>query len=103
MNWTMIVGWVVSPVCALVVGGVVASVRHSNAETKALKKAIQALLRDRLCERYRDYEQAGWVDIDNRNNFINLYEQYHNMGQNGVMDDIRDKFLALPTHPTQED
>jgi hypothetical protein len=28
-----------------------------------------------------------------------LYDSYHNLGKNGVMDSLRDKFLALPTEP----
>lgn len=33
----------------------------------------------------------------------NVYIQYHNLGQNGVMDDLRKKFLELPTHPKEKE
>ena len=29
-------------------------------------------------------------------NFENMYKQYHNLGVNGVMDDLYDKFMNLP-------
>jgi len=32
-------------------------------------------------------------------NLENVYIQYHNLGANGVMDDLRNKFLALPADP----
>ena len=72
--------------------------------TMAISRGIQALLRDRLTQGYKFHEKEGWADIDDRNNLENLYVQYHNLGQNGVMDDLRSKFLALPTHePTREE
>ena len=64
----------------------------------AIKRGVQALLRDRLTQGYKYHENLGWADIDDRNNLENVYIQYHNLGQNGVMDDLRNKFLALPTH-----
>ena len=32
-----------------------------------------------------------------------MYKQYHNLGANGVMDDIRAKFLELPTEPKRDE
>jgi len=72
-------------------------------QTRAIKKGVQALLRDRLTQGYKYHENIGWADIDDRNNLENVYVQYHNLGQNGVMDDLRDKFLALPTHPEKKE
>lgn len=66
-------------------------------QTKAIKHGVQALLRDRLIQGYRYFEEKGYADIDDRNNLENVYIQYHALGQNGVMDDLRKKFLALPT------
>ncbi len=67
-------------------------------QTLAIKRGVQALLRDRLTQGYKYHESIGYADIDDRNNLENVYIQYHNLGQNGVMDDLRKKFLALPTH-----
>ena len=33
---------------------------------------------------------------DERQNFENMYVQYHALGGNGVMDDVRRKFFELP-------
>ena len=72
-------------------------------QTLAIKRGVQALLRDRLTQGYKYHEKEGWADIDDRRNLENIYVQYHNLGQNGVMDDLRNKFLALPTHPPKEE
>jgi len=66
-------------------------------QTRAIKRGVQALLRDRLIQGYKYFESKGYADIDDRNNLENVYIQYHALGQNGVMDDLRGKFLALPT------
>jgi len=68
------------------------------AQNKAIKEGLQAILRDRLLQSYKHYEEKGFADPDDRDNWENMYQQYHTLGANGVMDDIRKKFLALPTH-----
>ena len=68
-------------------------------QVKAVKKGIQALLRDRLIQGYKFYTHQGWADVDDRSNLENVYQQYHALGANGVMDDLRTKFLALPLDP----
>ena len=69
------------------------------AQNKAIKEGLQAILRDRLLQAYKYYEEKGYADADDRDNWENMYQQYHTLGANGVMDDIRGKFLSLPTRP----
>ena len=65
-------------------------------QTRAVKKGVQALLRDRLLQGYKFYRAQGWADENDRSNLENVYVQYHALGANGMMDDLRAKFLALP-------
>ena len=67
----------------------------------AVKKGVQALLRDRLVQGYKVYAAQKYASVDDRSNRENVYVQYHKLGANGVMDDLRDKFLALPLDPPQ--
>ena len=68
-------------------------------QVRAIKKGIQALLRDRLIQGYKYYRHQGWADEDDRSNLENVYAQYHKLGANGMMDDLRARFLALPPDP----
>lgn len=68
-------------------------------QIRSVKKGVQALLRDRLLQGYKFFRQQGWADEDDRSNLENVYVQYHNLGANGVMDDLHSKFLALPADP----
>ena len=65
-------------------------------QTRAVKRGVQALLRDRLLQGYKYYRAQGWADEDDRTNLENVYVQYHALGANGVMDNLRERFLALP-------
>lgn len=70
-------------------------------QIRSVKKGVQALLRDRLINGYKHFREVGYADEDDRNNLENVYVQYHNLGANGVMDDLRAKFLALPVERSQ--
>lgn len=70
-------------------------------QVRAVKRGIQALLRDRLIQGYKFYRHQGWADEDDRSNLENVYTQYHKLGANGMMDDLRARFLALPPDPPE--
>ena len=53
---------------------------------------------DRLLQGYRHYEQKGYADYDDKKNMENMYSAYHGLGENGVMDDMQEKFKQLPEH-----
>ena len=78
-----------------------ASKAITEAELKATKLGIQALLRDRLYWTYNHYNAKGYAPIYARENFENMYNQYHSLGANGVMDDIKEKFENLPTEAVE--
>ena len=70
-------------------------------QISGMRKGIQALLRAQLISDWNKYSEMEYAPIYARENFENVYTQYHNLGANGVMDDIRNKFLALPDRPKQ--
>ena len=63
---------------------------------KAMTAAVRAMLRDRLLQGYKYYIAQGWADMDDRNNLENVYVQYHALGGNGDMRDLRRTFRHLP-------
>lgn len=88
---------VLSAVLLGILGYSVKRFKQERENTEALKKGVQALLRDRLIEQYNKWDEKGFAPIYARQNFENCWEQYHTLGDNGVMDDLHDKFLRLPT------
>lgn len=73
--------------------------KANEKKTEAVCLGVQALLRDRLIEKYLKYNDKGYAPIYVRESFDNMWNQYHNLGVNGVMDDLHDKFMELPTEP----
>ena len=69
---------------------------------KNLELAVQAILRNQLLSVYKECKKQGYADNDERMNFENMYVRYHELGVNGVMDDIRLRFFALPDSPKDE-
>ncbi len=52
---------------------------------------------------YNQWSDKGYAPIYARENFENCWQQYHSLGANGVMDDIHEKFIELPTkYPKKE-
>jgi hypothetical protein len=86
------------------VGGIgVSIVVFLYKQIKGIRLGTQALLRAQLISDWNYYSKKGYAPIYARENFDNVYTQYHNLGANGVMDDIRTKFLALPDRPEKEE
>ena len=71
---------------------------EESKKQEAVMKGVQAMLRDRLLQGYRHYEQKGFADYDDRKNMENMYSAYHGLGENGVMDGMQKKFNELPQH-----
>lgn len=66
-------------------------------KNEAICLGVQALLRDRLLESYNKYYGQGWAPIYAKENFENMWKQYHTLGVNGVMDEVHSTFMELPT------
>lgn len=69
---------------------------QAKRETEAIAEGVKALLRDRLLQGYKHYIEKGWADMDDRSNMENVWRQYHALGGNGDMNDLRRTFRHLP-------
>ena len=77
-------------------------IKLNEKKTESVQLGVQALLRDRLYSTYLHYQEKGFAPIYARENFENMYNQYHVLGANGVMDDIYRKFMNLPLEKESE-
>lgn len=69
----------------------------------AVRLGVQALLRSQMISDYNQWNDKGYAPIYAKENFENCWKQYHALGVNGVMDDIHEKFLDLPTKAQNTD
>lgn len=73
-------------------------IKTIHVRDKSVKEGVQALLRSKLEDDYeRYYVIKGYAPLHVKKNYDNMYQKYHNLGKNGVMDDAYEKFMSLPT------
>ena len=76
-------------------------IKLNEKKTESVQLGVQALLRDRLYSTYMHYQEKGYAPMYAKENFENMYKQYHVLGANGVMDDIYRKFMDLPLEESE--
>ena len=89
---TLVLSWVISKK----LNTADAKAEQAKRETAAIAEGVKALLRDRLLQGYKHYIEKGWADMDDRTNMENVWRQYHALGGNGDMNDLRRTFRHLP-------
>lgn len=109
--WISFLGSVISAIISGVVAIVVCNKQSKTAleklnkdseklvkdETNAIKLGLQAVLRAQMIHDWNKWSELGYAPLYARENFENCWQQYHSLGANGVMNNVHDKFLALPT------
>ena len=63
---------------------------------KAIENGVQALLRNELVRRYREYETKGEITILDKENIEHMLEEYKNLGGNGTVAKMYEEMLSLP-------
>ena len=89
---TLVLSWVISKK----LNTADAKAEQAKRETAAIAEGVKALLRDRLLQGYKHYIEKGYADMDDRSNMENVWRQYHALGGNGDMNDLRRTFRHLP-------
>ena len=60
------------------------------------RAGLIALLRERMREIYYHSFEKGEAPLYARDSFESMYHAYHDMGGNGIIDDMYERFLSLP-------
>lgn len=64
----------------------------------AIRAGMQAILRDRILQAYHQYTRIGYCGVPDRENLKNMYDQYHALGANGVIDGLVEEVMSLPVY-----
>ena len=67
-----------------------------NESNHIIRLGQQAILRDRLLQGYRYFKERGWMTYQEKENMLNMYDMYHQLGANGVMDGIIEEIKNIP-------
>ncbi len=85
-----------SAIISIITKYIITKITEMQKREDAIQLGVQALLRDRLYQMYYHYKEKGYAPIYAKENFRNMYKQYHGLGQNGVMDGYLEKFMDIP-------
>lgn len=90
-----ILKWAITFILGTIIGYIGTRLKKEKEKnTKNIKKekikeqALQALLRDRLIEKYRHFKQLGEMTILDKENIDHLYTEYRNLGGNGTVKEL---------------
>ncbi len=61
-----------------------------------VKSGLQKDLYVDLVHIYNDYKDKGWASIGEKKDYDSLYWTYHNLGKNGVADNMHEFVMNLP-------
>lgn len=64
--------------------------------------SLLALMRIELMTNYRRVLEKGYYTIEEREIYHPLFEAYHNLGGDGIIDKTRDEIIDLPSEPPKE-
>lgn len=67
------------------------------ARQQAVEQGVQALLRNELIRRYREYETKGEITILDKENIEHMYKEYENLGGNGTVKSMYEDLMKLDT------
>lgn len=71
--------------------------KESKDRQKAVEAGLQALLRNELVRRYREYKAKGELSILDKENIEMMFKEYQNLGGNGTVKELITELIELPT------
>lgn len=64
-------------------------------KNQAIERGVQALLRNELIRRFREYKTKGKMSMLDKENMDHMFEEYFNLGGNGMMHDVYKEFQEI--------
>lgn len=64
---------------------------------EAIELGVQALLRNEIIRRYREFESKGEISILDQENLDEMFVQYQNLGGNGTVKKMMNDLYELKT------
>lgn len=79
-----------------ILGYLAKKIKKLHNREKAVESGVQALLRNELIRRYREYESKGEITILDKENVEHMFNEYKNLGGNGIVAQMYEEILNLP-------
>ncbi len=93
----VILSYIIPTILGAIVGFISTKLKKNKKKEKAIEDGVQALLRNELVRRYREYEVKGELSILDKENIEAMFKQYENLGGNGTVKQLMTELLQLRT------
>ena len=93
----IVISYLIPTVLGSLIGFLSTKLKKNRQKDKAIEEGLQALLRDVLIRRYREYKIKGEMTILDREDIDAMYKQYKNLGGNGTVKELMDELLDVKT------
>ena len=93
----IIIKWAIPFAMGFLTRFIINETKKNSKKEKAIKNGVQALLRNELIRRYREYKAKGEISILDKENIEHMFTEYKNLGGNGTVKELMDDLLEVPT------
>ena len=93
----MILSYLIPTILGAILGFIDTNFKKNKKKDLAIEQGVQALLRNEIIRRYREFESKGEISILDKENLEEMFEQYKNLGGNGTVKKMMDELLNLKT------
>lgn len=94
---SIIISYLIPTFLGGIVGFISTKLKKNKKKDLAIEQGVQALLRNEIIRRYREFESKGAIPILDKENLEEMFVQYKNLGGNGTVKKMMDELLNLDT------
>ena len=99
-----IIVYIITTILGIALGFVTSKLKKTKEKDEKEKKkdeaielGVQALLRNEIIRRYREFESKGEISILDQENLDEMFTQYKNLGGNGTVKKMMNDLYELKT------
>lgn len=93
----IVLGSLIPTAIGAILGFLGTKLKKNKKKDLAIEAGVQALLRNEIIRRYREFEIKGEISILDKENLEEMFKQYENLGGNGTVKNMMDELLGLKT------
>lgn len=93
----IILSYLIPTLLGGVLGFIATKLKKNKKKNLAIELGVQALLRNEIIRRYREFETKGEISILDQENLDEMFEQYKNLGGNGTVKKMMNDLYELKT------
>lgn len=93
----IILSYLIPTILGAILGLIATNLKKNKKKDLAIEQGVQALLRNEIIRRYREFESKGEISILDQENLDEMFIQYQNLGGNGTVKKMMNDLYELKT------